>query len=394
MKNMTLPLKTKAIRILMGLFSLLLLITPLYLKFILVEPLTSQRNENDQKITALRDELSKDEVLLAQIKTYQEGLYGLNLLLEARENIASGSDPENPYLVYDQALVLDYLRKLLPEDAQAIKYQINEKGWITMPIESIDYGSLGRVIKAFKNEKSTAFSEVLIPTTVQRTLQQGNDSSAPISSRYSFVLQVKLNPDFWKTAYSYSDVDSTAYYSKAIQDFTAMGLIKGFSDGTFQPEKGMNQKDFITLVLRWLNKKGEMSNDELNHILELLKTDTKNASLILSKELDLATSVDTAFDETLTRAEALKILFTLNPFNQIPKEEMGQDPFNSIPFSDISHDEEFIKIVQKINSIGLLDYLNQTFKPDENVSRAEVVYWLWKLDLNLVSPEQSVNSRQ
>jgi len=119
------------------------------IQLLVLRPLKNDVEAGQAEIDTLKAAQEDQTELLDQINTYRDGLYALNLVLEARKNVMSGSDEENPYLVYDFNQVLNDLRRLLPRDARVTKFQINNKGLVTLPIESIDYASLGRVLKSF-----------------------------------------------------------------------------------------------------------------------------------------------------------------------------------------------------------------------------------------------------
>jgi len=99
----------------------------IWTKFFVLSPLQHTFDANNQAIKEIKSSQEHQQELLKQIDVYRDGLYALNLLLEARKNVLSGSDPENPYLVFNFAQVLDDLRRLLPKDSRVTKFQVNNK---------------------------------------------------------------------------------------------------------------------------------------------------------------------------------------------------------------------------------------------------------------------------
>ena len=193
--------------LLVGLIAVFL-ISLLYIRLITLRPLRADFAENKASIEVLRESQADQSELLDKINVYRDGLYALNLVLEARKEVISGSDPDNPYLVFDFTQVLEDLRQLLPRDARVTKFQVNNKGLLTLPIESVDYASLGRVLRSFKDksfnyedpEENMAdpkvFEEVKIPSGAQHSIEKNGRYS--VKDIYSFIIQAQLNPEFWQ----------------------------------------------------------------------------------------------------------------------------------------------------------------------------------------------------
>lgn len=122
---------------------------------------------------------------------------------------------------------------------------------------------------------------------------------------------------------SFEDVNSEAWYSPYIENLTRLGVVNGYSDGTFKP------------------------NNEIS------------------------------------RAEIVKILATLmyestgwmgeDPFDIENYLEMEQVGFESVNFTDVSESDWFFPYVDLFSRASLVDgYEDQTFRPDQNVTRCEL----------------------
>jgi hypothetical protein len=379
-----------------------------YLRLGVLGPLKADFEIGNKKIEELKSAQQNNTDLLDQINAYRDGLYALNLVLEARKNVISGSDADNPYLVYDFTQVLNDLRRLLPRDARVTKFQVNNKGLITVPIESVDYASLGRVLKSFKDksynvqitgEESTdpMFAEVKIPSGAQRTPRQITEGwSTYFENIYSFILQADLNPEFWQNPMPYPDVDSHSYYAQAIRDLTIAGSIEGYPDGLFRPDQAINRAEFFKVALFEFLSNNTISIDEYKQYIDLSEKDWHYQYIQLASQMGIAEGDEVGRfhpDQEISRIEALKTILTifeveipaidnLNGSEQIEKDAKPL----ILPFTDINPQDAIYPVVRAAIDNGLLDNLKDKLNPDQPVTRAEVAYWAWKLKFDFLNP--------
>ena len=381
----------------------------IYIRFFVLKPLRGDFESNQAKIDELQAFQDGKADLLDQINVYRDGLYALNLVLQARKDIISGSDQDNPYLVYDFTQVLDDLRQLLPRDARVTKFQINNKGVVTLPIESVDYASLGRVLRSFKDkslniqdEEENAinpkiFQEVKIPSSAQHTIRKTTSVwGEKMDSIYSFVLQSKLNPEFWQNPMPYPDVNPHDYYSQAIRDLTVAGTIEGYSDGYFRPMQAINRAEFFKVVLFEFLSNGDISVEDYKRYIDLSDEDWHYQYIQLASQMGIAEGDEVGrfhAEQDVTRIEALKTILTvfdveiLNP-NDRTEEELEDEvrkPFIQVPFNDIAGEDRIFPIVYTAYKNGLLDNVGQSLQPNLPVTRFEVAYWVWKLKFDYLA---------
>lgn len=347
-------------------------------RLFVLQPLKAEFNSQNQKIEALKKAQTNQSELLDQIKRYRDGLFALNLLLEARKNVLSGTDEKNPYLVFDFTQVLDDLRQILPRDARVLKLQVNNKGLLTIPIESVDYASLGRVLKSFKN--SALFTEVKIPSGVQR-MQKKIDRGTyqTIENIYSFVLQAQLDPEFWKNPLPYSDVNPHEYYSQAIRDLTVAGSIEGYPDGTFRPDAPINRAEFFKVALFESLSHDAITVKDYKKYTDLSDKDWPYQYAQLAGKMGFVDEDHEGRfkpEESITRLEALKTIFKI--FKMETK--TAPKPEDTTPFvEDVSPDDEIYPLIKLAAQQGLLEHLKGHFNRNQPISRAELTYWIWKL---------------
>lgn len=382
-----------------------------------MRPLNNEFEKGDTQISELKafqDDEDKRE-LLEQINKYRDGLYALNIVLEARKNVTNAFEDEileNPYLVFNYSQVLDDLRRLLPDDTHVTKFQANNKGMITMPVESIDYASLGRVLKSFKDkgydkdglDDNTViprmFTEVKIPSGAQRTVVKKKNrwGGFKLDEIYSLTLQYNLDPEFWQNPMPYPDVGSHLYYSQAIRDLTLAGTIEGYPDKYFRPNKSINRAEFFKVALFEFLSNDTISIEEYEKYVDLSEDDWHYQYIQLANNMGIAEGDEASKfhpDQSITRIEALKTILKI--FEELPEKqeidneetdneddkEAIKEPIN-LPFEDVTPQDDIYPIVRASIDNG---FFSKTFlsendnklKPDQKVSRAEICYWIWKL---------------
>lgn len=402
MKNLKQNISTLILIILIITFISIFIIVRVFI----IMPKRSKIEDGKKEISKLLKQQEGQSELLDKINVYKDGLYSLSLVLDARKNIKSGSDEENPYLVFDYFQVLNDLRRLLPKDAKALQFQVNNKGLLTMPIESVDYASLGRVLRSFKD--ADLFTNVLIPSGVQMTKKQEFSANGlpyfkPV---YNFVLQAQLNPAFWQDFMPFADVERTAYYAQAIRDLYISGSIEGYNGRYFKPNNSINRAEFFKIALFEFMSNDTISVEEYNDYIDYTDNDWRYKYVKLATKMGLNKEGDYKPEQTITRIEALKTImkiFKLEPEdvelsnlkdNNLDSESNENTDENAdnnkdenrldfsildMPFEDVRPDSDIYPIIRLAIDNNLLDKEGRKFRPNENVSRAEVAYWVWKI---------------
>ncbi len=372
---------------------MIFVISCLYINFALAKPLNSEFNKNQNTISNLQS-FQKDQVdLLSKINEYRKGLHGLNMILEARKNVISGSDAERPHLVFDLHQVLNDLRHLLPEDARVTKFQLNNKGLITIPVESIDYASLGRVLKSFKEEsmglnlnteqegQTKMFLHVHIPSGAQRSVVQSEtEAEQMVENVYSLIIQAQLNPEFWSNMVDYSDLDLSAYYAPAVIQLTHDGNLEGYVDNTFKPLQKINRMEFLKLILFEMLARGMITDDEYQLLINPSDESwDSNYRELISNVLGLKFDEIAKFQpgQAISRIEALKTITSLFELEVNPTSP--EEGMINLPFTDIEANDENFELIFTAQKKGLLDQMGQELKINSPTSRSEAAYWIWKL---------------
>lgn len=341
--------------------------------------LQHQFDEQQSQIESLRDQQSSRTDLLDDINAYRDALYALDLVLIAREDVISGFDEDNPYLVFDYNRVLDDLRRLLPKDARTTRFQVTPKGLLTLPIESVDYASLGRVLKRFKD--SELFTEVYIPSGMQRVPKQIREGDTiRIENVYTFTLQAQLSPEFWQEFIPFPDVPLDAYYLQAVRDLVIAGSVTGYPDGLFRPDQPINRAEFFKIALFEGLSNGDLTIEQFEDFSDIGQAEWHYQYAQLAQQLGL-TSIDANGrfypDQFMTRLEAITMMQEL--FDVELLEDVNAD---LLPVAYQTLDDSIQRILATAIEDGLLDPFDDQFDPYANASRAEMTYFMWRLKMD------------
>ena len=93
------------------------------------------------------------------------------------------------------------------------------------------------------------------------TLSRGEFASFLVKYVKSENLEFPSNPK------SFSDVDSSKWYYADIYQAAAWGLVNGYDDGTFRPDKGVNRGEAVTMLNRLLKRDFNSDGISLSYLL-------------------------------------------------------------------------------------------------------------------------------
>lgn len=110
------------------------------------------------------------------------------------------------------------------------------------------------------------------------------------------------------SAILFSDVPRDAWYYEAVQALAGAGVIKGYADHTFQPERPITRAEFVSMVLRLFKSEASSSSKTF---LDVSTTHWAAADIQTAASQGIISGYpDGTFrpDQVVTRAEAVKIL--------------------------------------------------------------------------------------
>ena len=96
------------------------------------------------------------------------------------------------------------------------------------------------------------------------TVQPGGQiTRAEVATIFFRLLTDDVRQENFTRTNPYSDVAGTAWYNNAVSTLSAMGIITGYPDGTFGPQRSITRAETMTLVNRVLDRKPETEDDLL-----------------------------------------------------------------------------------------------------------------------------------
>ena len=139
------------------------------------------------------------------------------------------------------------------------------------------------------------------------TVQPGGSiTRAEVATIFFRMLTDSSRTEFWSQTNSFSDVPSTAWYNNAVSTLTKAGIIAGYEDGTFQPNATITRAEFATIAVRFFEASydgKDFFTDIDGHWAQKYINDAANAGLVNGYE-------DGTFgpNKAITRAEAMTLV--------------------------------------------------------------------------------------
>ena len=202
------------------------------------------------------------------------------------------------------------------------------------------------------------------PTTDQTkkpVRPEGKITRAEVATIYFRMLTDENRAANWNQVSGFSDVKRSAWYNNAISTLTKAGILKGYEDGTFQPDGYITRAEFATIAIRFFSGvyEGEdLFPDIKGHWAQDYINNAANKGLVKGYE-------DGTFgpDRYITRAEAVTLVNrTLNrhPHNDGLHQDMLRWPDN------MDTSKWYYADMQEATN---------SHEPDKNKSTADKEYW-------------------
>ena len=284
-------------------------------------------------------------------KTFEETAY--ILIKPDWRNTEDRRAPNNasPYIVYkDKIKVLDYLR-YDDEVNNKNKSKIDTTYMLVYDEENNKLYGMNEQINLESN-KLYNFSILNFENNSQQDFYIMRQERARSSNR------------------SFSDVDKDYWANRDINSLVSKGLLSGYPDGTFNPTGNITVKEFMTILSRHIALNPSKGKSIVGNIS--LPINPNAWGYIESKSiLDRIPSKDLSsfnylnIDRPINREEVAFLIDSALelgiPYNAI------NNPLNDIAISSYSME------IKKLVDLGLLSgYPDGTFKPQNNITRAEI----------------------
>ena len=181
--------------------------------------------------------------------------------------------------------------------------------------------------------------------------------------------------------------DITGHWAESqIKDFISKGYLNGYPDGTFKPQASIKRSEFVKIlnkVFGLTTKSGKVFNDTVNHWAK------DEIDIAVTNGVCQGTSATTFEPEApITREQAAKMIANYKKIS-----DMHHNKING--YNDGSQTANWA--INEVEAILEAGYMNgysdtNTFKPKNNITRAEAVVTLGRViaNPNPVMPEPPV----
>ena len=80
---------------------------------------------------------------------------------------------------------------------------------------------------------------------------EGDITRAEVATIFFRLLTDESRDEFWSQTNDYTDVDADAWYNNAVSTLSNAGILNGYEDGTFQPDGNITRAEFATITARF-----------------------------------------------------------------------------------------------------------------------------------------------
>jgi len=178
------------------------------------------------------------------------------------------------------------------------------------------------------------------------------------------IISSIISPSF---AISFSDLETSHWAYNNIMLLAEQGVINGYENGTYKPEKSVTRGEFLKLIMVSLyggNEYFKVFDFSTIHWALSYAMEASNEGYMMS-----GASVNN-LDDAITRKEMIHILAKICTSNGIRKDIESE----AISFLDVSDLDEETKIyINFVTQNGLINgYTDGKIKVDKTMTRAEV----------------------
>ncbi|WP_458411770.1 S-layer homology domain-containing protein [Schinkia sp. CFF1] len=173
-----------------------------------------------------------------------------------------------------------------------------------------------------------------------------------------------------QAAGNFSDVNSDAFYSKAVNELASKGIIGGYSDGTFQPNKQVTRAEAAKILAYDL---GLTSKQAISNFTDVNERDWFFQPVTaLAASRGIGGYEDDTFkpNKTITRAEMASLL--------VKAYGLEENSTTAIPFTDVPVDSWYRGAVEVLyaNNVTSGKGAVNRFAPNDPVTRGEIAVFI------------------
>lgn len=179
----------------------------------------------------------------------------------------------------------------------------------------------------------------------------------------------------------FEDISSEHIYYEAIKYLFEKGIIHGYSNNTYQPERLLNRAEISKIAA--LSTGANPSLEEYNSCFPDVKKEWFAPFICYLKEQNmvhgyLGGEFEGLFkpERSVSKSEMIKILFNSQG---IKTEEI----INEDPFPDVTKDSWYASFVQEAKDMEIIPSTGENFYPDEKVNRGVTAEYFYRIYKNL-----------
>ena len=112
---------------------------------------------------------------------------------------------------------------------------------------------------------------------------EGNITRAEVATIFFRLLTDESRNEFWSQTNNYSDVSEDAWYNNAVSTLSNAGILDGYEDGTFKPDGNITRAEFATIAVRFFEATydgGDLFSDIAGHWAQDYINEAANAGIV------------------------------------------------------------------------------------------------------------------
>lgn len=212
--------------------------------------------------------------------------------------------------------------------------------------------------------ENTPPPQIVVPITPEIIAQPEVTPESQAASDTS----VPQQPEF-----PFSDIPQDSPYFEALKELKASGMVSGYGDGSFKPEKTVSRAEAITLIIRAIN---ENIRENILSIFPDVKSEAWYSKFVgTAYSLGFVKGYPDGFfrpDATVNLAEFLTMLFVA------AKTDVDPQILLALP-SGVQSTDWFAPYVQEAIKKGIIEVQNNTVDAATPMTRGEIAKILWRL---------------
>ncbi|RVU53930.1 S-layer homology domain-containing protein, partial [Anaerosphaera multitolerans] len=165
-------------------------------------------------------------------------------------------------------------------------------------------GSIRRATSTLNREEHQAYLIGYPDGTVR---PEGKITRAEVTTIFFRLMKDSARDNNWSTVNNYSDVSKDDWYNNAISTLSNAGAVTGYPDGTFRPDANMTRAEFASMASKFLLDRSSLTNNKFVDIEG--NWAEREINNLMEKGL-ISGYPDGSFkpDKEITRAEAVTLI--------------------------------------------------------------------------------------